>query len=414
MNLEKLLATYPELLNHMESDGYSEDYIKNVEWEIKWLQRNRSKYHFTSYEEMFSTRMATGRKQRCSVGRESHLRSLYALLQRFEEDGVLPDRRKGRPLVPRSSYCKLLPEFREVVDLYKIYAEKSGLKESTIRKRINKSSSFLLHMQDRGHKSLSTIMEQDVLSFFTGSDGVAVLSSTYKREIAAVFNADLGIHTEYANRLVTYLPDIRKHRKNIKYLTLEESEAIRNCLNDMENDLSARNRALGMLLYFTGLRASDAASIRFGDIDWENDEIHIVQHKSGVPVNIPLSAAVGNAILDYVEKERPGSESEQIFLCGYPPYDPISGDTMWVITSVIYKAAGVRQSGGERRGAHLFRYHLATHLAAQGISQPIISEVLGHEVPESLNYYLSADTVHLRECALSIEEFPVGEGVFCI
>lgn len=414
MNLEKLLVTYPELLNHMENDSYSEDYIKNVEWEIKWLQRTRSNYHFTSYEEMFRTRMATGRKPQSSANREGHLRTLYALLQRFEEDGVFPDRRKGRPLLPRSSYYKLLPEFREVVDLYKSYAEKSGLKESTIKKRIYKSSCFLLHMQDRGHKSLSTIMERDVLSFFTGSDGVAVLSSTYKREIAAVFNAELGIHTEYANRLVTYLPDIRKHRKNIKYLTAEESEAIRNCLNDMGNNLSARNRALGMLLYFTGLRASDAASIRFGDIDWEKDEIHIVQHKSGVPVNIPLSAAVGNAILDYVEKERPGSESEQIFLCGYPPYDPISGDTMWMITSVIYKAAGVRQSGGERRGAHLFRYHLATHLAAQGISQPIISEVLGHEAPESLNYYLSADIVHLRECALSIEKFPVGEEVLCI
>ncbi len=300
------------------------------------------------------------------------------------------------------------------MDLYGNHAEKSGLKESTIKKRIYKSSRFLLHMQGKGHKSLSTIMERDVLSFFTGSDGVAVLSSTYKREIAAVLNSELGIHTENAHRLATYLPDIRKRRKNIKYLTAEESEAIQNCLNNMGNNLSIRNRALGMLLYFTGLRASDAANIRFEDIDWEKDEIHIVQRKSGVPVNIPLSAVVGNAILDYIEKERPKSESDQIFLCGYPPYDPISGDTMWMITSVIYKAAGVRQSKDERRGAHLFRYHLATHLAEQGISQPIISEVLGHEVPESLNYYLSADIAHLRECALSIEGFPVSKEVFCI
>ncbi len=414
MNLEKLLKTYQELLEHMGNDGYSVEHIKRVEWEIKWLQRTRDKYHFDSYEEMFRTRLENGRKPQCSVSREGRLRVLYAILQRFEEEGVFPNRRKGRPLLPRSSYYKLLPEFREVVDLYKSYAEKLGLKESTIKKRIYKSSCFLLHMQDRGHKSLSTIMERDVLSFFTGSDGVAVLSSTYKREIASVLNSELGIHTENAHRLIAYLPNIRKHRKNIKYLTAEESEAIRNSLNDMENSLSARNRALGMLLYYTGLRASDAASIRFEDIDWEKDEIHIVQHKSGVPANIPLSAAVGNAILDYIEKERPKSENNQIFLCGYPPYDPISGDTMWIITSAIYKTAGVRQSEGDRRGAHLFRYHLATHLAEQGISQPIISEVLGHEAPESLNYYLSADTVHLRECALSIEKFPVDEGVFCI
>ena len=72
----------------------------------------------------------------------------------------------------------------------------------------------------------------------------------------------------------------------------------------------------------------------------EKDEIHILQHKSGVPVNIPLSATVGNAIFDYIQNERPKSENTQIFLCGYPPYDPISGDTMWVIAFTIYKAAG--------------------------------------------------------------------------
>lgn len=48
----------------------------------------------------------------------------------------------------------------------------------------------------------------------------------------------------------------------------------------------------------------------------------------------------------------------------------------------------------------------------KGFPQPIISEILGHEAPESLNYYLSSDIEHLRTCALSIEEFPVAEEVF--
>ena len=53
-----------------------------------------------------------------------------------------------------------------------------------------------------------------------------------------------------------------------------------------------------------------------------------------------------------------------------------------------------------------------THLAMEGFSQPIISEILGHEAPESLDHYLSSDINHLRTCALSIEEFPVAEEVF--
>lgn len=58
MNLEKLLETYPELLKHMKDDGYSTEYIKCVEWEIKWLRRTRSKYPFLSYEEMFHLQAA--------------------------------------------------------------------------------------------------------------------------------------------------------------------------------------------------------------------------------------------------------------------------------------------------------------------------------------------------------------------
>ena len=252
------------------------------------------------------------------------------------------------------------------------------------------------------------------MSFYTDSNGVSALSSTHKREIASVFGAELGAHTENANRICEYLPDIRKRRKNIKYLTSEESEAIREYLYDTNNSLSARSRALGMLLYFTGLRASDAANLRFDDIDWKKDEIHLFQHKTGAPAIIPLSASVDNAVLDYIQNESPDSNNSQIFLCGYPPYDPISGDTMWMITSNIYRAAGIRQMKNVQHGAHPFRYHLAAHLAEQEIPQPIISEIWGHEVPKSLDYYLAADMEHLKECALSIEEFPVSEEVFSL
>ncbi len=43
MNLKKLLKTYPELLKHMKDDGYTTEYIKRIEWEIKWLRRTRNR-----------------------------------------------------------------------------------------------------------------------------------------------------------------------------------------------------------------------------------------------------------------------------------------------------------------------------------------------------------------------------------
>lgn len=146
-----------------------------------------------------------------------------------------------------------------------------------------------------------------------------------------------------------------------------------------------------MLLYFTGLRGCDIAKLQFESIDWEKDEINLTQSKTGTPISIPLTPTVGNALYDYMVSERPVSEDHHIFLGSVLPHDPISADTMWVISAKIYEVAGVRQSEGSPRGSHLFRYHFASSLAEHGISQPVISETLGHEFSGSLDYYLAAD-----------------------
>jgi site-specific recombinase XerD len=76
------------------------------------------------------------------------------------------------------------------------------------------------------------------------------------------------------------------------------------------------------------------------------------------------------------------------------------------------KKAGIRIDKGNRRGFHLFRHHLATTLLENGIEQPVISSTLGHQSPNSLNSYLETDFLHLKECALSIDRFPVKKEVF--
>ena len=78
----------------------------------------------------------------------------------------------------------------------------------------------------------------------------------------------------------------------------------------------------------------------------------------------------------------------------------------------LLKAAGIRQSPGDRRGSHIFRYHFATTMLANGIAQPIITESMGHSQPLSLEPYLYADIVHLKECAIDVKEYSIKKEVF--
>jgi integrase len=115
-------------------------------------------------------------------------------------------------------------------------------------------------------------------------------------------------------------------------------------------------------------------------------------------------------VFDYLAKERPTTECAALFLTKNRPYKRLS--RTWRISVAIMAEAGIRQSGGDRKGLHIFRHHLTTALLGNGVPQAVIADALGHTSQTSLEPYLSADITHLRECALSIERFPVSREVF--
>jgi integrase len=159
---------------------------------------------------------------------------------------------------------------------------------------------------------------------------------------------------------------------------------------------------------YTGLRSCDIMGLRMDSINWDTDIIMIIQQKTKVIWNLELSPVVGNSIFDYINKERPKTEVDEIFLSPYPPYGRMKAASSYNIARKIMKVCGIRTNQGDRMGFHIFRHHLATELLSKDVPLPIISSILGHSSPSSTEAYLSADLVHLKECSLSIEDFPIG------
>ena len=256
-----------------------------------------------------------------------------------------------------------------------------------------------------------------MISFFTDDSGNVSKCSSYKKEIEAVLRAGagagvlstetgvIGTGAEWREKecrtLIAYLPRIRPRRKNIQFLTIDEVEVIRSLLDGENSGLSLRDRAIGKLLFFTGLRACDIAGMTLASIDWETDEIRVSQQKTSQPPTLPLTAAIGNSIYDYLENERPESSDTHLFLSEVYPHYPFKAGAVWHQAAKIYKAASLRQEKGDRRGTHLFRYNVATSFLGSGVPRPVISQTLGHTDPGSLEPYLHADLVHLKECALN-------------
>ncbi len=167
-----------------------------------------------------------------------------------------------------------------------------------------------------------------------------------------------------------------------------------------------------MLLMYTGLRGCDVAGMTLDKVNWGNDRIRIYQQKTEVPLELPLSAIDGNAIYDYLSSERPNSGENHMFLSLSKPFIPLESKSIGNIAGKIMKVAGIRQSPGMRKGTHIFRHHIASTLLGNGVPQPVISRTLGHTAPDSLEPYLRADFIHLKECVLDISGFPVAAEVF--
>lgn len=407
MNVENLKNNYPKLLSHMEDSGYSKGYIYTFRREIQWIISEAGLRSWECYGDVYRDYQANSSPH--DILEKKH--AIIGAIEQFDLHSRYPDS-KWHSFKARGSYPKLVPEFRSLIDYYGKVARESGKKESTIYMESHTASNFLFSLQEAGINHLDDVTEEAVVSLFVSQDGKRLKGHLYGKCASALLKACIPLNPDACRKVVSLLPATRHTRKNLQYLTPEEVQRVRNALDDMSNTLTLCDRAIGKLALYTGLRGCDIATMKLTSVDWDCDIIRINQQKTGNPLELPLAATVGNAIYDYLTNERPSVENPSLFLSLIGPYRGMDPNNMWNVSARIMKAAGIRQLKSERKGFHIFRHHLATTLLGNGVTQVVISCILGHSSPASTETYLSADFVHLKACALDISRFPVLEEVF--
>ena len=246
----------------------------------------------------------------------------------------------------RGAYSKLDPQFVEIVDFFcSTEADAARLSDSSIRSSASKATQFLYYLQKKGLMSFDDVKEDDVVSFFV-KDGKPVYETSYRYRLSEFFEAVSGKYP-VLDTFSAWLPYIRVTRKNIQYLTNEEVCLIKNACACSESDLPLLCRAVVLLLLYTGLRGCDVAALTLDSILWESSMISLVQKKTSVPLTVPLPTVVGNALYDYLEKERK-SDSRSFFITATGK-DFKPSDVSYCVKKV-FMVAGIRQKKGDRQG----------------------------------------------------------------
>lgn len=306
----------------------------------------------------------------------------------------------SHPHINRKGKREFIPvSFISSYDSYLNNLQVTEYKQNTIQGYTYIVANFLCFLGTLGYIALSDMVKGDIqkfLNWFTSSKCTATSLRGVLSGLRHFINYNPDIR-QFANEIPSRLPN---KIIIVESYTEEEHGSIKKAVN--QADLSLRDKALVQISLSTGLRAVDILNLKLSDIDWTKDEINIVQEKTGKPMSLPLTADIGNALSDYILKERKASDSDRIFLSTIIPYAPLS--SRCVIRKALIKCVNVANIENRSRetGSRINRRTMASRMLRKDIPLQYISAALGHKDPETVMHYLSADEEKISECTLSL------------
>ena len=218
----------------------------------------------------------------------------------------------------------------------------------------------------------------DYVAWLGGRRGRKLAPATISRKLAAV-RAFLR-HALGAERV----PDARLAPRRARRLPDAPGAAeVEHTLEALEGDgpIALRNRALVELVYSAGLRSAEAVGLDLGDVDFEQELVHVRRAKGGKERVVPLGEEAALWLARYLRDAR-------------PPLATGANDALFL------SARGRRLDTSTLRRIvphpHRLRHAFATHLLDGGADLRTIQELLGHSSLSTTQVYSHVDPRHLR------------------
>jgi integrase/recombinase XerD len=166
---------------------------------------------------------------------------------------------------------------------------------------------------------------------------------------------------------------------------------------DRRTPCGKRDYAILLLLVTYGLRAREVAALTLDDIDWRRGRLAVPARKAGHSTAFPLSAVVGEALVDYLRHGRPPSSDRHVFFRAVAPAGPASRVAVSACARHYLLKAGIQVP---RPGSHTLRHTCVQRLVDAGFGLKTIGDFVGHRSPASTEIYAKVAIEPLRQVAL--------------
>lgn len=396
MNIKALFEQCAEVLF---AKGYNEASIRGYQdrWRRHLLPFAESK-GTTLYSPKLGEDFLEANLSGKSLSNRKCLIRCITVLTEYVETGTISRRLKTMPEHPLDG------PIGEVAKEFIDYSNKElRLRDLTLVAYRRQLSSFISGLSSKGITDTDSISEDDILDFLSAQGNV----QEKKYVLSAFFKYLENTHNtrrEYSE-VVRCFQSVKHEKLPTTYTEEEISKILAFANTQTHSNVGKRNYAIVLMACRLEMRSSDIRFLHFSHIDWEKHEIHFQQFKTGGDLRLPLLHDVGKAIINYIKYARPKSSLPYVFLTNNAPYEVMSASNISHLVGWIIRKAGV-DVGRRHMGSHALRHSLATHMLKNGISLPVISEVLGHSETSSTMYYIGVSREVLLECTLEIPAIP--------
>jgi integrase/recombinase XerD len=183
-------------------------------------------------------------------------------------------------------------------------------------------------------------------------------------------------------KLQKHLPEV------LHYKAVEKMLQVPDC----NEKLGTRDKAILELMYATGARVSEVASIK---VSWVSLDYGFIkcQGKGSKQRIVPIGTKAVNSVRKYLQDVRPllskGKDGETLFLSRTGK--KLRRENIWELVRKYARCAGIKNVS-----PHTLRHSFATHLLEGGADLRSVQEMLGHANISTTQIYTHVDRKYLK------------------
>ena len=270
-----------------------------------------------------------------------------------------------------------------------------GLSDNTIKGYKGDLRNFSNYLRGAGIKRFQDLRAKMIVSFIESEKQRGLSENSISRCLVTVkmlykymvMEGQISVNPMSAVstlKLQKHLPEV------LHYNAIEEMLQA----PDGNNKLGIRDKAMLELMYATGARVSEVASIK---VSWINFDYGFIrcQGKGSKQRIVPMGSEAAKAIRRYLQEVRPlllKVEEDEPLLFLSRTGKKLRRENIWSIVKKYAMKAGIRSN----ISPHTLRHSFATHLLEGGADLRSVQEMLGHSNISTTQIYTHIDRKYLK------------------